>query len=122
MATSEDTARLEARIAAMESTMTTQSGALSASRAEADAHRTELTNIMQYLHDTVVQTSALQQTIHSAAQEPIAEPAEGLPLLPPPGMAGDPLGEQLPWAFWKGKGGGGEQQRCRIGSNPSGGD
>ena len=103
MATSEE---LGARIAAMENTMLMQSGALSDSRAQAEAHRSELTKMMQDLHDTVVQTAALQQTLQNAAQETIAEPAEEVPLLSPPGIAGDPLGEQDPRVFWKGKGGG----------------
>ena len=82
MASSEEAARLEARIDQMENTMMLQSGALSSAREEAESHRVEMTKTMKDFHDTVVHTAALK--------EKIEETSAADTFLPPPGIE-DPL-------------------------------
>ena len=82
MATAEDTARLESRIEQMESTMLSQSDALSSAREEAESHRVQLTKMLKDLHDTVVHTAVIKEQLEESSPD--------RPLLPPPGM-GDPL-------------------------------
>ena len=73
--------RMESRIGAMEAIMLVQSGALSDSREQAEAHRNEMTRMMKDLCDTV---SHLQ-----AVKEHLAAPPTRVPV--PPGFAGAEL-------------------------------
>ena len=74
----EETARLEARMQAIESRMMMQSGALSSAKEQAEAHREELTRMMRDLHETIVHTAAL----HAKVEETKAE-ARPTPRVPP---------------------------------------
>lgn len=69
---------------------------------------------MKELHETVVQTASLQAIVQTATlqEPPISNTAEGEPLLLPPGITGDLLGEQDPWVYWKGTGGGKGKAVC----------
>ena len=63
MATADETARMEARIGAIENTLMLQSGALSSAKENAEAHRDELTRMMKDLHETIVHTAALSAKV-----------------------------------------------------------
>ena len=65
---------MEARIGAIESTLMVQSGALASAAEQAEAHRTELTRMMQDLHETIVHTAAISAKVEVQERPPVRVP------------------------------------------------
>ena len=63
----EETAALATRVDAIEQTLMVQSGALASAKDQAEAHRNELTAMMQNLHDTVVHMGTLKEKLDKPA-------------------------------------------------------
>ena len=61
MKTAEETARMNARMEAIEGTLMMQSGALSSAKEQAEAHREELTRVMKDLRDAVIHQAELHK-------------------------------------------------------------